>query len=102
LQSVCYGFVPAVYFLTKQGGWHLTLCRINQDMNEHHFGNVWNGAGSHNNPNQWECLAAIATSCVICLYRVEKENCSVLLGTKQTLLPLDMALGKRRWMGKHF
>jgi hypothetical protein len=40
LQSVCYGFVPAVYFLTKQGGCHLTLCQINQDMNEHHFGNV--------------------------------------------------------------
>jgi hypothetical protein len=45
-------FSTLQYFLTKKDGRRLTLCRINQDINEHHFGNVRNGAGSHNNPNQ--------------------------------------------------
>jgi hypothetical protein len=103
LQSVCYCFVAAGYFLTKKDGQRLTFCRINQDVNEHHFGNVRTAARSHNNPNQRECMAAVATSCDICLFRVEKGNWrSVLLGTKRTQLPLEMALGKRRRMGNHY
>jgi len=101
LQSVCYGFAAAAYYLAKEKGNLLTFCRINQDVNEHHFGNVRAAAGSHNNPNQQECMAAVATSCVIRLYQVEKGNCSTLLGTKRTMLPLKMALGKRRRMGNH-
>jgi hypothetical protein len=49
-------------------------------VNEHHFGNGWTAVDSHNNPNQHECMAAIATSCVIWLLRREKGNCSTLLG----------------------
>ena len=85
LQSVCYGFASAIYFLCKTKNRRLTLCRINQDVNEHHFGNVRTAAGSHNNPNQRECMAAVATSCVVRLLRMEKGNCSTLLGCVASL-----------------
>lgn len=102
LQSACYGFAAAAYFLAIGKNQRLSFCQINHDVNEHHFGNVRAATGSHNNPTQKDCMAAIATSCVIRLYRVEKGNCSTLLGTKRTQLPLETALGKRRRMGKHY
>jgi hypothetical protein len=40
LRYICYGFVGLVSLLSIKKGRQLTLCRINQDIVEHHFGNL--------------------------------------------------------------
>ena len=48
--------------------------RANQDVNEHHYGNVRSSAGANRNPNIDECATAGRNATMIRLMRDEKTN----------------------------
>jgi hypothetical protein len=53
----------------------MSLSWVNQDVNEKHFGNVRERAGSHQGPNQGESVACVPLTAVVRLQAVERGNC---------------------------
>jgi hypothetical protein len=64
-----FGFI--IWVLTSNAAasntafFSLSLCRVGQDVNEHHFGNARGSVRSHLNPNQREAMAAILTMSLV-------------------------------------
>jgi hypothetical protein len=95
MKYVCYGFAAMIFEIAKKENRRLSLCRVGQDVNEHHFGNARASVRSHSNPNQREAMAAISTSSLVRLQRISKGNCSELRD-KQTEIDVKTALSLKR------
>jgi hypothetical protein len=93
LRYICYGFVGLISLISIKKGRCLTLCRINQDIVEHHFGNLRANVRSHSLPDERQSEAGADTSCSKRLSRVLKGNCSVM-GENRTIVPVTMAKKK--------
>jgi hypothetical protein len=55
LQYICYGFAAVFFEFAVKEGQNVTCHRVNQDVNEHHFGNTRASIGGHDNLNKVEC-----------------------------------------------
>lgn len=78
LRYICYGFAAIAFEFAIKEGHTVTYCRVNQDVNEHHFSNTRASVGGHDNPNEAECNRAAVVSTILRLTRMNKGNCSEL------------------------
>jgi hypothetical protein len=76
IKSACLGFACLIYYKTIERGHWLSLCKINQDVCEHHFANLRQMLGCHSDPTQAEAMRGKIASTAVRHRRVQGSNCS--------------------------